>query len=84
MTFLIQTWRRPVDRPTSSHLALPSTDVDRNAEVAAASSSSLSEAEKEEIVALSASCIEDAEEDNMFAIATQGPGVVVALFDISI
>ena len=73
---MIQAWRRPVDRPTSSHLALPSTDVDRNAEVAAASSSSLSEAEKEEIDALSASCIEDAEEDDMFAIATQGPGVV--------
>ena len=67
---MIQAWRRPVDRPTSSHLALPSTDVDRNAEVAAASSSSLSEAEKEEIDALSASCIEDAEEDDMFAIAT--------------
>jgi len=65
-----QAWRRPVDRPTSSHLALPSSDVDRNAEVAAASSSSLSEAEKEEIAALSASCIEDAEEDDMFAIAT--------------
>ena len=81
---MIQAWRRPVDRPTSSQLALSSSDVDGNAEVAAASSSSLSEAEKEEIVALSASWLEDAEEDNMFAIATQGPGVVVALFDISI
>ena len=63
---MIQAWRRPVDRPTSSHLALSSSDVDGNAEVAAASSSSLSEAEKEEIAALSASCIED----DMFAIAT--------------
>ena len=84
---MIQAWRRAVDRPTSSHLALPSTDVDRNAEVAAASSSSLSEAEKEEIDALSAPCIEDAEEDDMFAIATQGPGVVDTTvertFDIS-
>ena len=81
---MIQAWRRPVDRPTSTHLALPSTDFDRNAEVAAASASSLSEAEKEEIDALSASCIEDAEEDDMFAIATQGPGVVDETVDTTV
>ena len=71
----MQAWRRPLDRRTSTQMTAETAASEvGKAEVDALSASCIEDEEKEEVDALSASCIED--EDDMFAIATQGTGVV--------
>ena len=70
-----QVLRRPLDRRTSTQLTEVPPSKEKT-EVDALSASCVADEEQEEVAAASASCIEDEEEDDMFAIATQGTGVV--------